>query len=71
MKSNGWAKVAKIPKGKEQKWGEGNATEHDKAEEGGEDIWAKYGRDLRDAKAGKAGKVTKKKKADRFDDDED
>lgn len=64
MKSNGWAKVAKVPKGKEQKWGEGNVAE----EEGGEDIWAKYGRDIRDAKAGK---VPKKKKKDRLDSDDD
>lgn len=68
MKSNGWAKVPKVAKGKEQKWGEGNAAEY-KTEEGGEDIWAKYGRDIRDAKAGKITK--KKKKTDRADSDED
>lgn len=65
MKSNGWAKVPKVHKGKEQKWGEGNAADYSK-EEGGEDEWAKYGRDIRDAKAGK---VTKKKKKPDSDDD--
>lgn len=68
MKSNGWAKVPKVAKGKEQKWGEGNIAEYNTTEEGGEDIWAKYGRDLRDARAGK---IPKKKKTDRVDSDDD
>lgn len=62
-KSNGWAKINKIPKGKEQKWGGGNIAED------GEDEWAKYGRDIRDAKAGKIPK--KKKQADSNSDDDD
>lgn len=67
IKSNGWAKAAKVPKGKEHKWGEGNAADYSK-EEGGEDEWAKYGRDIRDAKAGK---IPKKKRQEKFDSDDD
>lgn len=67
IKSNGWAKAPKVHKGKEHKWGEGNAADYSK-EEGGEDEWAKYGRDIRDAKAGK---VPKKKRQEKFDSDDD
>lgn len=63
MKSNGWAKVPRVQRGKELKWGEGNVADYSK-EEGVEDEWAKYGRDIRDAKAGKASKKKKKSNSD-------
>lgn len=60
MKSNGWAKVPKIAKGKEQKWGEGHSADYGETEEGG-DTWARYGREIRDAKAGKQNYKEEKK----------
>ncbi|KAL7271883.1 hypothetical protein RUND412_005325 [Rhizina undulata] len=64
VKKNGWAKIDKVPKGKEVKWGEGNA-----AEVPAEDEWDKYGRDIQARKMINAPK-TKKKVVD-FDDDSD
>lgn len=61
VKKNGWAAISKVHKGKESKWGEGNAAEYNKDEE---DEWAKYGRDIRDQKAGKVAKKKKKPVSD-------
>lgn len=67
MKANGWAKIPKVHKGKEHKWGEGNAADYSKDDEEG-DVWAKYSRDIRDAKAGKTSKKKKKPASDSDDD---